>query len=713
MAKNDFKAFATGENANTLSQEEYESLGFIEEGFKSGIARSEQLNKVWRQSSIIAAVIGKYIAEKTGEDVIDDGDLEKLVGQLDLALKQKITAEIPDASLTRKGISQLNNATNSDREDQAATPKAVNDVRKMAEGKLSSVADATLSQKGIVQLSSATDSANETLAATPKAVKGAYDFANTANVAAKNAHDFANTANVAAKNAHDEANRATDNANSRLAKNQNGADIPNKSEFIKNLGLVETVDLARNAYPKSGGVVNGDVNVPRLFAQYIVSIGGDRHGMQAGSMDAASFNGNNLEILSWYGIGLKSTQDSKTRIYFNLRTGDIATKGTVNSSSARVGKLSVNNASDFPNIEFEAANKHLIGIEGTSGNRLTIYANNENGNRKYNLATPEKGGTLATLDDITVNAVPNSRKVNGKALTGDISLSAWDVGALSGKQYISNLTVQTSAWVKIAEVTMRVVSTININIVGGSGYNVGNFEQCAITNIVLRTGNGYPAGINAVMYTTSDCAPTDLATVNTSGDNYDIYIFIGPYAQNIILNAFVSDNATVNQLLKIAELSEVPTGAVKGRVYSYLLSGKENDIYPTGAVIPWPLPNPPSGYLTCNGQAFNKSLYPQLAAAYPSGRLPDLRGEFIRGWDDGRGVDSGRGILSYQEGQAPVSAIAGYWGNNWNDNKHRDTGFSAATGTNNGSFHTIIQEYESQRETRPRNIAFNYIVRAA
>ncbi|WP_201025083.1 tail fiber protein, partial [Photorhabdus laumondii] len=134
---------------------------------------------------------------------------------------------------------------------------------------------------------------------------------------------------------------------------------------------------------------------------------------------------------------------------------------------------------------------------------------------------------------------------------------------------------------------------------------------------------------------------------------------------------------------------------------------------PVGAPIPWPLPNVPAGYLACNGQAFNKSLYPQLAIAYPSGVLPDLRGEFIRGWDDGRGVDSGRGILSWQEGQAPISAIAGYWDNNWRNGKHRETGFSAATGTNKGGWHNIIQEYENQRETRPRNIAFNYIVRAA
>ncbi|PQQ41478.1 hypothetical protein C6H65_09060, partial [Photorhabdus luminescens] len=243
---------------------------------------------------------------------MDDGDLEKLVTQLDLALKHKITTEIPDASLAQKGISQLNSATNSDREDQAATPKAVHDVRKIAESKLSGVSDASLTQKGIVQLSSATNSTNETLAATPKAIKEAYDFANTANVAAKNAHD--------------EANRATDNANSRLAKNQNGADIPNKSEFIKNLGLTETVNLAKSAVPNSrkinGKVLTGDVS---------------------------------------------------------LNAGDVGALPISSTLSAQTGTLRINNGSNWPNIEFRAANKHFIGIEGTAGNRLTIYANDENG----------------------------------------------------------------------------------------------------------------------------------------------------------------------------------------------------------------------------------------------------------------------------------------------------------------------------------------------
>ncbi|KAA1175367.1 tail fiber protein, partial [Photorhabdus heterorhabditis] len=223
MAKNDFKAFATGENANTLSQEEYENSDFIEEGFKSGIARSERLNKVWRQSSIIAAVIGKYIAEKTGEDVIDDGDLEKLTQQLDLALKQKITTEIPAASLTQKGISQLNSATNSDREDQAATPKAVHDVRKIAEGKLSGVPDASLTEKGIVRLSNQIADAGNTVP-TSSLMHTVWNELNKS----------IDGANTNATNANNNATSANNNANNRLAKNQNGADIPNKSEFIKN-----------------------------------------------------------------------------------------------------------------------------------------------------------------------------------------------------------------------------------------------------------------------------------------------------------------------------------------------------------------------------------------------------------------------------------------------------------------------------------------------
>ncbi|MCT6283740.1 phage tail protein [Escherichia coli] len=83
----------------------------------------------------------------------------------------------PDASLTAKGFVQLNSATNSVSETQAATPKAVKAAYDLANGKYTAQ-DASTTRKGLVQLSSATNSTSETQAATPKAVKAAYDLAN-------------------------------------------------------------------------------------------------------------------------------------------------------------------------------------------------------------------------------------------------------------------------------------------------------------------------------------------------------------------------------------------------------------------------------------------------------------------------------------------------------------------------------------------------------
>ncbi|EOJ9562659.1 phage tail protein, partial [Escherichia coli] len=72
----------------------------------------------------------------------------------------------------------------------------------------------------------------------------------------------------------------------------------------------------------------------------------------------------------------------------------------------------------------------------------------------------------------------------------------------------------------------------------------------------------------------------------------------------------------------------------------------EGSALPVGVPVPWPSATPPTGWLKCNGAAFSAEEYPELAKVYPTNKLPDLRGEFIRGWDDGRGVDAGRQLLS-------------------------------------------------------------------
>jgi hypothetical protein len=86
MAKNDFKVFATSDDANVVSQEDYEVLAARSSGFQSGIAKSAQLNKVWRQSSIVAAALAQFIVDHTGKDAIDNGCVDVLVKNLKEAI---------------------------------------------------------------------------------------------------------------------------------------------------------------------------------------------------------------------------------------------------------------------------------------------------------------------------------------------------------------------------------------------------------------------------------------------------------------------------------------------------------------------------------------------------------------------------------------------------------------------------------------------------
>ncbi|ELZ3188467.1 tail fiber protein [Salmonella enterica subsp. enterica serovar Montevideo] len=150
----------------------------------------------------------------------------------------------------------------------------------------------------------------------------------------------------------------------------------------------------------------------------------------------------------------------------------------------------------------------------------------------------------------------------------------------------------------------------------------------------------------------------------------------------------------------------------------------EGSALPVGVPVPWPSATPPTGWLKCNGAAFSSEKYPNLAKAYPTNKLPDLRGEFIRGWDDGRGVDAGRVILSIQ-GWLTGSHYHNIrswdaWDNTVlvpNDrggDSLLSTDNAVQEGAINGKFTSQYRtELSGGNETRPRNIAFNYIVRAA
>ena len=149
-----------------------------------------------------------------------------------------------------------------------------------------------------------------------------------------------------------------------------------------------------------------------------------------------------------------------------------------------------------------------------------------------------------------------------------------------------------------------------------------------------------------------------------------------------------------------------------------------------GIPFPYPLAAVPSGCLAFNGQAFNKATYPILAQKYPSGVLPDLRGEFIRGWDNGRGGDAGRDLLSWQKGTyilqeagKPVDNVVSLA---WNDlialgadkalqtkNDSIRAKSTGATGTWTATSNVLANDLYYMGYTRPRNIAFQYICLAA
>lgn len=82
MAENNFKPFAIAAGANVATQEEWEALIALATGFTAGIARSGQVNKAFRQATVIASVLAQFIVDKTGTDVLDDGDTSKLLTQL-------------------------------------------------------------------------------------------------------------------------------------------------------------------------------------------------------------------------------------------------------------------------------------------------------------------------------------------------------------------------------------------------------------------------------------------------------------------------------------------------------------------------------------------------------------------------------------------------------------------------------------------------------
>ncbi|WP_367051296.1 phage tail protein, partial [Klebsiella pneumoniae] len=314
--------------------------------------------------------------------------------------------------------------------------------------------------------------------------------------------------------------------------------------------------------------------------------------------------------------------------------------------------------------------------------------------------------------DLAAGKAPSSHTHPWNQITGvpTASLTAKGITQLSSAtNSTSEVLAATPKAVKAAydlangKYTAQDATTAQKGIVQLSSATNSTSEVLAATPKAVKAAYDLANGKQA-----ADATLTALAALATAADKL-------PYFTGV-------DRAALTALTSVGRAILGKTSIQS--VLDYLGLG-EGSALPVGVPVPWPLETPPTGWLKCNGAAFSSEMYPKLAKAYPTNKLPDLRGEFIRGWDDGRGVDAGRQLLSSQgdairniEGFADggigmsFDAIRGAFydagtrsarmPNNTTDiGKTDDLGFDAS------------RVVPTANENRPRNIAFNYIVRAA
>ncbi|WP_061342215.1 phage tail protein, partial [Escherichia coli] len=370
---------------------------------------------------------------------------------------------------------------------------------KRAEDIASAVAleDASTTKKGIVQLSSATNSTSETLAATPKAVKTAYD-----------------------------------NAEKRLQKDQNGADIPGKDTFTKNIGAC------------------------RAFG---------------GSVSTTTGNWTTAQFIEWL-----DSQGAFNHPYWMCK------------GSWSYGNNKIITDTDCGNIHLAGAVIEVMGIKSAMTIRITT-------------PTTSSGGGTTNAQFTYINHGTDYSPGWRRDYNSRNKPTASEIGALpSGGTAVSSVNLASKGR----------VAALTDNTQGAAG-----LELYEVYN------NGYPTAYGNIIHLKGMSAVGEgELLIGWSGTS-------GAHAPAFIRSRRDTTDANWSPWAQLYTSAHPPA-----------------EFYPVGAPIPWPSDTVPSGYALMQGQAFDKSAYPKLAAAYPSGVIPDMRGWTIKGKPA-----SGRAVLSQEQ----------------------------------------------------------------
>ncbi|MBN4687198.1 prophage tail fiber N-terminal domain-containing protein [Escherichia coli] len=526
--------------------------------------------------------------------------------------------------------------------------------------------DASLTTKGVVKLSSAVDSTSESLAATPKAVKA-----------------------------------ANDNANSRVPSNRkvNGKALTADITLTpKDIGTLNSVTMSFSG--GAGWFKLATVTMPQASSiVYIALIGGAGYNVgsphQAGISELVlrAGNGNPKGITGalWKrtAVGLTNfawinTSGDTYDIYVEI--GSYATRVNIHWDCTANATVSI-----YTSPTYSASKPSSV----TDGVVYTMYSTHQKPTPLDIGALPTTGGTVSGPLSVTggltgslngnastATKLQTARSIGGVVFDGSANINLPGVNIAGNQNTTGNAATATklqtartingvsfdgsknieltprsigtinsttmsfiggAGWFKLATVTMpQASSVVSITLIGGSGFNVGSPQQAGISELVLRAGNGNPKGITGALWQRTSTGFTNFAWVNTSGDTYDIYVAIGNHAWRVNIQWDYTSNASVTIHTSPAYSANKPEGLTDGTVYSLYTPSEQ--FYPPGAPIPWPSDTVPSGYALMQGQTFDKSAYPKLAAAYPSGVIPDMRGWTIKGKPA-----SGRAVLSQEQ----------------------------------------------------------------
>ncbi|EFN8423492.1 phage tail protein [Escherichia coli] len=357
-----------------------------------------------------------------------------------------------------------------------------------------------------------------------------------------------------------------------------------------------------------------------------------------GLVQLSSATNSDSETLAATPMAVKAAYDLANGKY-TAQDASTTRKGLVQLSSA-TNSTSETQAATPKAVKaaYDLANGKYTAQDATTAQKGIVQLSSATNSTSETLAATPKA--VKAANDNANGRVPSARKVNGKALSADITLTPKDIGTLNS----TTMSFSGGAgWFKLATVTMpQASSVVSITLIGGAGYNVGSPQQAGISELVLRAGNGNPKGITGALWQRTSTGFTNFAWVNTSGDTYDIYVAIGNYATGVNIQWDYTSNASVTIHTSPAYSANKPEGLTDGTVYSLYTPSEQ--FYPPGAPIPWPSDTVPSGYALMQGQTFDKSAYPKLAVAYPSGVIPDMRGWTIKGKPA-----SGRAVLSQEQ----------------------------------------------------------------